>query len=205
MKGKGEIMSSKELTDKEFFRLLNGGDRFLIREDEQGNDVITDDLGFMLTVSEAEKIICALKNYVKENTDEEILCRNKTYCAAKMPSCYEQRYGEKLPGQYETPEYKVIGDTPKKSKTGGYVYLIMEENNGTFKIGMTIDPKNRFKSLKRDVKSNLHIIHIKQMQSAKDMELEEKYWHRVFASKRLHGEWFDLSQQEVEIFINYPF
>lgn len=38
--------------------------------------------------------------------------------------------------------------------------------------------------------------------STNDIDESEKYWHSKFNSKRLNGEWFELSQEDVTEFIS---
>jgi hypothetical protein len=87
-----------------------------------------------------------------------------------------------------------ISKTGKKPKTSGYIYLIRSDNKG-FKIGYTTNPKNRITTL--EVKLPF-AIEYECLIKTDDIAALEKDLHTQFADKRINGEWFDLSEDDVK-------
>lgn len=83
----------------------------------------------------------------------------------------------------------------------GWVYLIQSMDTITprFKIGKSEDPWQRFFELQSVSPSELKLIHLIKCDNIGSLE---KHLHRKYDSKRLRfngirGEWFELSQQDV--------
>ena len=76
-----------------------------------------------------------------------------------------------------------------------YVYMIGNEQGGPTKIGMTrSDPYGRLKSIQT---GNPKPLGFRLLAEVPDAFAAEAKLHRHFASKRLHGEWFDLSDSDI--------
>ena len=74
----------------------------------------------------------------------------------------------------------------------GYIYLLEEPTNRWYKIGMSRDANKRIKGLRLPFKvTMLHSF------PSDDVAQVEQYLHEKFADKRLHGEWFALTQEDV--------
>jgi len=83
----------------------------------------------------------------------------------------------------------------KSKEVLGAVYLF--KHGKYYKIGKTNDTVRRGNELKIQLPENLDLIHeIKTY----DPSGVEAYWHRRFESKRMNGEWFDLSASEIKEF-----
>lgn len=83
----------------------------------------------------------------------------------------------------------------------GVVYFI-KNNEGYTKIGKTHDLKNRLHNLKYEsYGKDLRVIHLIE---SRDIDVLEKTLHKVFAHKRVKGEWFDLSDEDINIFKDKP-
>ena len=84
--------------------------------------------------------------------------------------------------------------------TEGYVYLICDPANTTFKIGVTRDLKSqRIKKLQTGNSTELFISSIYKTKYPFRMET---MLHAQFASKNILNEWFDLTAHEVAQFTN---
>lgn len=79
------------------------------------------------------------------------------------------------------------------NKTEGYVYLIHSEH-GT-KIGKSVRPIQRITQLQTQMPFNFRYI---ENTFVKDYSKTETELHKRFANKRLNGEWFNLSDNEIE-------
>lgn len=75
----------------------------------------------------------------------------------------------------------------------GYVYLIHMENTNFYKIGMSLDPEIRLRTLQT---GNPHPLYLLNTQAVQDMRSAEMSLHRQFESRRVPNlnvrEWFDL-------------
>jgi hypothetical protein len=81
----------------------------------------------------------------------------------------------------------------------GYVYLIGNSNNKIYKIGKSRQPKERYKAVATKLPFPVKIIHVI---GGDDIEKAEKLLHNTFAKKRTHGEWFELSDDDVNQILN---
>jgi hypothetical protein len=81
------------------------------------------------------------------------------------------------------------------SQVVGSVYLF--KHGKYYKIGKSNDTVRRGNELRIQLPENLDLIHeIK----TDDPSGVEAYWHKRFDSKRMNGEWFDLSSSEIKAF-----
>lgn len=84
--------------------------------------------------------------------------------------------------------------TGKTNARDGFVYLI-QSPTGTYKIGRTINPADRMKTF--TVKLPFEVEYTCVI-PADDMYYLERTLHAQFADKRVNGEWFKLSPEDVE-------
>jgi len=76
------------------------------------------------------------------------------------------------------------------------VYLIQDVSaTGYCKIGLSSKLNNRLSSLKTGIPMELKVIHVIKTTNMKNTE---KGLHARFANQRISGEWFDLSQEDVD-------
>jgi hypothetical protein len=85
--------------------------------------------------------------------------------------------------------------TKIRAKQAGYVYLL--SGGGYFKIGQTQYLEKRIKQIGTKLPFKIQYVHWIQ---TNDMDGLETYWHQYFADRREEGEWFTLSDEEVEKF-----
>ena len=79
----------------------------------------------------------------------------------------------------------------QKPKKETYIYLMIDHNTGYYKIGRSKNPKFREKTLQSE-KPTIEMIHKFKANSSKESDLHKKY-----ADKRIRGEWFNLSKEDV--------
>jgi len=87
----------------------------------------------------------------------------------------------------------------------GFIYLIRAENN-LYKIGRSKRPGKRLLSL-RDAQSQ-HPgspleIELLMTIPTNDMEALEKVLHSRFGTKRHHGEWFELTKEDIDHLLHF--
>lgn len=82
----------------------------------------------------------------------------------------------------------------------GYVYLIRNLENNTYKIGVTKnDPQKRVKQLQTGCSSNLDLLY--SFETTYPYRLE-KMLHTKFMLHKVEGEWYALNQEDVTNFTN---
>jgi len=86
-------------------------------------------------------------------------------------------------------------DSGPTSKTVGEVYLFKSGRH--YKIGRTNDTVRRGTEIRIQLPERLDLIHSIKTDDPSGIEA---YWHKRFESKRVNGEWFDLSPRDVKAF-----
>jgi len=85
---------------------------------------------------------------------------------------------------------KSLIKTSKIRKT----YIMFDENTGYYKIGYSIDPMKRERTLQAE-KPTISLLYVCNM-------FVEKQLHDIFKEKRVRGEWFDLSDSSLSFVID---
>lgn len=85
--------------------------------------------------------------------------------------------------------------TEKPKALRGYVYLLKMVNGEYYKIGRTKNYQNRLETFGVKLPFPVEYEYILQ---AKDMYQLERELHQRFADKRVGGEWFALSQADID-------
>ena len=102
-----------------------------------------------------------------------------------------------LPSQ--TEEVGVIGSEQEgigdQALVEGFVYLIKSGRH--FKIGKANSVESRHRQLRIQLPQAAAVVHRIRTDDPYGIE---SYWHRRFADKRLNGEWFALSVENVKLF-----
>ena len=80
--------------------------------------------------------------------------------------------------------------------TSGYVYLV--KSGKLYKIGCSENHWRRKSELHKQTAEGITEIHT--IAAIDDAPGIEKYWHERFKDKRQHGEWFDLSPEDISAF-----
>lgn len=77
------------------------------------------------------------------------------------------------------------------------VYVMLDENTGYYKIGRSIKPRVRERTLQSEKPT------IKMLFHHEATHKDEKDLHEKFSEKRIRGEWFDLSGSDLVFINNY--
>lgn len=78
-----------------------------------------------------------------------------------------------------------------KQKKDTYVYIMYDENTGYFKIGRSLNPTKRERTLQSE-KASIKLIATYPAKSS-----DEGILHKKFEHLRVRGEWFDLSDLQI--------
>lgn len=81
-----------------------------------------------------------------------------------------------------------------------FVYIMHDVKNGFYKIGISQTPKYRERTLQSE-KPTIELICSKEYPSRKIAEAIEAALHKVYEESRIRGEWFELSDSDVELLI----
>jgi hypothetical protein len=180
---KARINNSKELereiqcsTDWQF--LAGCSELVNFRLDKNGNAEITDSMGMPFNRDRVVWLMRIAQRYLEQHSAE------------KIDDLLEQWYD-----QMNSPRRSATIDPCSKKQVQGYIYLLY--GGGYFKIGKTIDLSVRSRQISLHLPFEVTLIH---SISTQDINEAEKYWHTKFKSKRLHGEWFSLSDKDVDEF-----
>ena len=87
--------------------------------------------------------------------------------------------------------------TPRDSNETCYVYLMVDKTNYYHKIGISNSPKYREKTLQSE-KPTIELVCSKSFINRQMSLSIEQSLHNNYKSKRVRGEWFSLSDQDVE-------
>lgn len=82
----------------------------------------------------------------------------------------------------------------KRSATEGYIYLAYCDT-GHYKIGWSVDPDKRIKHFDTQMPVEVSMVH---SFPTDNVRAAETFLHYLFQDKRINGEWFDLSESEIE-------
>lgn len=82
----------------------------------------------------------------------------------------------------------------------GFIYLVRDEGTGHHKIGITADPVGRWDALQVHASSALTMRYLFRLD---DFEAGEQLLHDHFGDKRLSGEWFDLSEEDIDDLVSF--
>lgn len=87
---------------------------------------------------------------------------------------------------------------PKPDSNGaqaGHVYLIKSDN--FYKVGFSVHAGARERQLAIQLPEKVSTVHVI---ATDDPPGIEAYWHSRFAEKRVNGEWFKLSREDIAAF-----
>lgn len=102
----------------------------------------------------------------------------------------EQEFWRKAKEEREEPK-------PKKKVSQDYLYLIHDTVQNTLKIGITANPKNRFRNIQLATSNKLVMLY-----ALKGKAYLEKELHKEFADIRLASEWFKYDERIIERYKN---
>ena len=152
---------------------------FLYKSKEGEYAIPKDQAGFIYSKKEIKAWFKLIMKFYEFYSDEEI-----------------NEYNNNIFKQYNS-SYTNSENTTKKPKKG-FVYFIKAEN-GLIKIGQTKDLSNRYKQIQHSALLKTELLFA--IESDDGIKLEEKL-HHFFENKMKKGEWFALSDGDIEIIKN---
>lgn len=99
---------------------------------------------------------------------------------------------------HKDPAKRGVYKPQQETVRAGYIYLMLAEGVSRYKIGLSKKPKERHSTISKQSPFPVSVV---ACYKVADMLDAEKYWHQKFDSQRVHGEWFELSEDCVTEFI----
>jgi hypothetical protein len=131
----------------------------------------------VLTKSQAEKIIKGWRRWLRSFPEEDILREN-----VRQERYFTEKQQKKAAYRAALPNQKV--------------YLLADDNNPTqYKIGISRNPRKRLHQITAGRPGAIRLIAIIETPDAAALEIE---LHSRFKSKNISGEWFRLSDEDVQ-------
>ena len=82
---------------------------------------------------------------------------------------------------------------PSRKRSPGWIYILKSDHG--YKIGYSKNPENRLVTFGNKLPFPVEYECLFQVE---DMRITEKYLHELYAHKRIDGEWFDLTADDIE-------
>lgn len=152
---------------------------FQIKNKIEGVNVVIDSDGF---IRSKESLL-----ETKKMLQDELNLINNTLDLYKKKGDFSAAWNSKRYKEYEL-KYLSHYDRIKKDPDG-FVYLMIDNSNGTYKIGFSKSPKRREKTLQ----SEKPVIQLVCYFSAK--KSVESDLHELFHEHRIRGEWFKFNNK----------
>lgn len=168
------LQKALEIYKKDYHRLFLPK-IYMLRENVGGTFNLTDQGCFIPSKEEWEVIKVIIEHFYSETTDEEI-----------------EKHNESL---LFNPEVRLPNNEKKpKRKTGGYIYFL-KADNGLVKIGRAKDLRQRLDHFTAKLPYKLKLVHSIKTDDSVGLE---KVFHEKFHDKRKRGEWFELSDSDLQ-------
>jgi hypothetical protein len=170
-----------------------------------------------------DELASLIRKYGRYPTKAEILIEKRGNAQIPVPNVLLRRFGERAKviqkiRDYCTPKrayadvLAILADEPidasqvidsrnsntgaSKLKAAGYVYLV--KSGKLYKIGNSENHWRRKSELHKQTSEGITEVHT--ISAIDDAPGIERYWHERFKEKRQHGEWFDLSVEDINAF-----
>lgn len=165
-----------------------------------------------------EDLLQPLVNMIRElghfPTRPEQRLRRRNDKSFPPPECISRRWGTKGQVASKVMEYCLEQDgfddvvdicepvaktkSNVQQRTGsvnGQVYLL--KHHDAYKIGKSTDASRRYKEIRTQMPHETEEVHVIDTDDPSGIEA---YWHNRFKNKRLKGEWFKLTAEDVRAF-----
>lgn len=138
----------------------------------------------IINIEHYKKAYNALEKFLKNKK----LLKQIEYNNTKAREKYKQEEEQKFR----------IGKSQKEEHSEGYIYVI--KSNEYYKIGRTLNPKQRIKKYITENPEKVKVILCKKV---KDYIKTERSLHWIFGHKNYNREWFNLDKKDIKILKDY--
>lgn len=127
------------------------------------------------------------------NDEAKVMSHKTAYVLCEFFDC---KIGEmfSLVTQEEKDRKAETVNKRRERNRNGFVYFAKDLNNSLIKIGKSVVVKQRLYQLKTEFETEIELI--ATIADEDSLHLERKF-HEKFDGKRVHGEWFDLSEEDI--------
>lgn len=155
----------------------------------EGDNVLTDNRGFIVSKSDFKEMLSAVKDTYENTTDEKINDRNGELMERFLANIQQVSDGANS------------NRRKKNENKEGYVYFVKSDDSNKFiKIGCTSNLDSRFKSLQTSSPYQLTIAGY--IKTTNFTELESDI-HRYFQNFKKNGEWFEIDFDHMQEVAEY--
>ena len=131
-----------------------------------------------------------------ENVSDSIKQESLKFAIKHFANEYSAILDNNVPNRIKLKEQIKTKDVNSKGEKC-YLYLMIDTTNNYHKIGISNSPEYREKTLQSE-KPTIEMIANKEFPNRKIAHSFEQALHSSYDEKRVRGEWFDLSQEEVD-------
>lgn len=159
----------------------------------------------LLPISHSQLTTFSMENFVNwkfKSSNRELLFKSGIAVEPFQPIENLQKSIKNLFGEYltivqrEVPSSLVNELIIEPQDDYCFLYLMRDNISGAYKIGISNSPEYREKTLQSE-KPSIELVESKRFQKRKIAELFEKLLHEYFKNKRVRGEWFHLSNDDI--------
>jgi hypothetical protein len=150
-----------------------------ILENGEATKVIVDHQGYIADRATVQALLEACVEQLRVMSDKDIRESNEAY---------QKERDERLLEECRESAARARRAEPRR----GFVYLMRDQINGRHKIGFSRNPRYRESTLQSE-KPDVILIGVKPGSMGDEEALHDKYRHR-----RIRGEWFELSEGELQ-------
>lgn len=158
-------------------------DVFVIATNDSGVAYNADKPGGMFNKEDLE--------FLKQTIDLTIKHYQKESITDLYVDMYNERAIEQMYAQFDDKPQ------PKPGMSETFVYIMLDEGTGSYKIGRSKNPQERESTLQSEKPT------IVLLKTYKGMIKDETFLHQFFEDKRGRGEWFNLDQNDLKIIDSY--
>ena len=191
------LMTSKD----DFFCMRNGISKeeyadYLSRKDNLSTCLAATQKGLRCQ-SDPHPYIWGIVDSVKAiNRAKETGDWSDYYCHAHKASPKTKIWDE------SDPDCITVLEVKNKKTKSGFIYLVKEKQEGNVKIGRSVNLNDRVRTF--EVKMPFPIEEEYSFECF-DYVRSERLLHKHFSDKRVRGEWFSLSDSDIEMIKNHSF
>jgi hypothetical protein len=150
-------------------------------------------VGELIRESKSNPNFASEKSYRRFGGKQKLLAALAEHCRANPALQSVIAMCEAVPKRAVPQEVSI----QTSAGAAGYVYLMQHGTKREYKIGKTKNSLRRAGEINIELPHGAEPIHIIETDDPSGVE---SYWHRRFDSKRLKGEWFALSADDVRAF-----
>ena len=194
------------LTFSNFTRPIKYSDNYTSFFTENNNIKFRINMTTSAIMSDQDVEALVAHNFIKWQlvNDEGVVLCERDFCGKNnLSSEFERKVFQDYVSMYlslyddiKIDEEEELEEEKTKSSIC-YVYLMIDTTNNFHKIGISNNPRYREHTLQSD-KPTIELLCAKEYPSRIIAESIESALHKTYSSKRIRGEWFNLSPSDIE-------